>query len=210
MIARPAIFKWRQTEPGLILCAVQSRLIDLTKLAERANLANSNEPSKKTLPESETADMEFFLEQIQLLLPVIGMDFVRARPMLATQHDKAPSSTPEGAGLELQFSNKKYNYSANAIEMDGEITVLAGSQAIGQKAEFAMNSCAPLREQLIKDGRLKPLNNGDLLVFAEDVTFVSPSAAASVIANHNMNGRTAWRLKATGETLKEWQDAQVY
>ena len=23
MIARPAIFKWRQTEPGLILCAVR-------------------------------------------------------------------------------------------------------------------------------------------------------------------------------------------
>jgi hypothetical protein len=56
---------------------------------------------------------------------------------------------------------------------------------------------------------LKPLPGEDLLEFAENVTFASPSAAAAVINDRNTNGRTAWKLKRTGQTLKEWQDAQV-
>jgi hypothetical protein len=189
---------------------LENRLVQIAKVSDRANLANSNEPGKKLLPESETADMEFFLEQIQLILPVVGFDFLRPKPVATvspTSQTIAVGTAPSSQ-LELTLTSKKYGYTANAVDVDGEITVLAESRASANK-ELAQNSYAPLREQLIRDRRLKPVPGEALLEFAENVSFASPSAAAAVINNRNTNGRTAWRLKSTGQTLKEWQDAQI-
>jgi hypothetical protein len=186
---------------------LENRLVHLTRIADRANLANSNEPTKKALPESDIADMEFFLEQIQLILPVVGFDFLRPKPVRTTPEKTAAELGPVSE-LELVLTSPKYGYTANAIEMDGEITVLKGSRAVANK-EFAHNQYGPLRDQLIRDGRLKPIEGQPFLEFAEDVTFQSPSAAAAVIKNRNTNGREAWTLKTTGQTLKEWQDAQI-
>jgi hypothetical protein len=187
---------------------LENRLVYLTRFADRANLANSNEPSKKALPESDIADMEFFLEQIQLILPVVGFDFLRPKPVRNTEPTTTAAEPTPVSTLELLLSSPKYGYTAKAVEVDGEITVLKGSRAVANK-EFAHNQYGPLREQLIKDGRLKPVIGGPFLEFAEDVTFQSPSAAAAVINNRNTNGREAWTLKTTGQTLKEWQDAQI-
>jgi len=72
------------------------------------------------------------------------------------------------------------------------------------------NSYQSLRQQLIEDGRLKLSDDqSDLLEFKNDVRFASPSAAAAVIFNRNTNGRTAWKIKNTDQTLKERQDAQI-
>ena len=54
MITRPAIFKWRQTEPGIILCAVRSYLRyslplrDVEELLEERglNVDHTNAPAR--------------------------------------------------------------------------------------------------------------------------------------------------------------------
>jgi uncharacterized protein DUF4357 len=89
----------------------------------------------------------------------------------------------------------------------GEITVLKDSGALVES--FTTNHYKGLRQQLIEDGRLVSGSDPQLLHFAEDVTFASPSAAASVIFNRNTNGRTAWIVKDANQTLKELQDAQI-
>ena len=43
---------------------LESRFVELTKAADRANIANGNEPAPKSLPESDVADMEFFISQV--------------------------------------------------------------------------------------------------------------------------------------------------
>lgn len=189
---------------------LENRLVHLTRVANRANLANGNEPSKKALPESDVADMEFFLEQIQLILPVVDFDFLLPGPNLVTTTLATVTNSEPGPGprLELVLTSPRHGYTANAIEMDGEIVVLKGSRAAANK-DNANNQYGPLRDQLIKDGRLKPAEGQPFLEFAEDVIFRSPSAAAAVIKNRNSNGRQAWTLKTTGQTLKEWQDAQI-
>jgi hypothetical protein len=192
---------------------LENRLVNLTKIADRANLANGNEPGKKSLPESDIADMEFFLSQVQLILPVVGFDFLRPKP---SQNPKqleniltATSAIPNSGSpnLELLLEGKKYGYLAHAIELDGEITVLKDSTAVGD-VEFTQNSYAPLRSQLIQDGLLVKTETG-LFKFAVDVNFRSPSAAAAVIKNRNTNGRKAWKIKGTNQTLKDWQDFQL-
>ena len=38
------------------------------------------------------------------------------------------------------------------------------------------------------------------LVFAEDMAFDSPSAAATAVSASNVNGTVAWKVKGTGMT----------
>lgn len=187
---------------------LENRFVDLTKQADRANVANGNEPGPKSLPESDIADMEFFISQVQVVLPVVGFDFLRPRAKPALIAAPLAASTQPAAQVELVLSSNKHGYQARAVEADGEFTVLAGSLAT-TKSDFAVNTYGALRQQLIKDGRIVQSSDPQLLEFAEDVAFPSASAAAAVIANRNANGRTAWRLASSGQTLKEWQDAQL-
>lgn len=187
---------------------LENRFIDLTKQADRANVANGNEPSPKALPESDIADMEFFISQVQVVLPVVGFDFLRPRAKPANSAYPSVGAVQPTAQVELVLSSNKHGYQARAVEADGEFTVLAGSLAT-TKSDFAVNTYGALRQQLIKDGRIVSSSDPQFLEFAEDVAFPSASAAAAVIANRNANGRTAWRLASSGQTLKEWQDAQL-
>lgn len=183
---------------------LEHRFLSLIIEADRALLANGNEPSPKLLPESDMADMEFFIAQVKLVLPVVGFDFLRLKPSAVSSSENAFSGGP----LALVLESGKYGYKAEAVELNGEITVLAGSTATA-KNDFVENSYSALREQLIKDKRLIPSSDPDYLQFNEQVTFPSPSAAAAVIRNRNTNGRTSWKLKSTGQSLKDWQDAQL-
>ena len=187
---------------------LESRLIELTTQADRANLANGNEPGTKLLPESDISDMEFFLDQVQIILPVVGMEFLRLTPRQVAVEPSGQTRTGSPAPLELVLESRKHGIEAHALEADGEIIVLSGSKAVA-KDDFVANTYAMLRKELMEDGRLKLSPDGQHLEFTEDVPFSSPSAAAGVVFNRNSNGRTAWRLKTTGQTLKDWQDAQI-
>src|SRR5690242_11006669 len=52
-------------------CYLECRVIEMATAANRAVLANGCEPALKNLPESDQADMEYFLAQVQLILPVL-------------------------------------------------------------------------------------------------------------------------------------------
>lgn len=187
---------------------LEHRFVELTKSADRANLANGNEPGRKALPESDIADMEFFISQVEVILPVVGFDFLRPKGKnFAPSTTEGPKLPPKGQ-VELVLTSERLGYEARAVEMDGEITVLAGSRATS-KNDYSSKSYLWLREQLIKDGRLIPSAEPQFLEFAEDVAFTSATAAAAVITNRNTNGRTAWRLANSGQTLRDWQDAQL-
>lgn len=188
---------------------LESRLVELAKQAGRSNIANGNAPGPKALPESDIADMEYFISQVQIILPVVGFEVLRPKaqqlPQSAANYAEAAPST---AQLSLSLSSPKHGYKATAVEVDGEITVLSGSTAT-TSSDFASNGYAPLRQELMRTGRLAPSNDPQLLVFTEAVPFQSASAAAAVITNRNTNGRTAWRIAGTNQTLKDWQDAQL-
>lgn len=186
---------------------LENRLVMLAKSAGRAVVANGNEPSVKSLPESDIADMEYFLRQILLILPVVGVDAFRPKVQTSPVTSE-PSDHPVNERLELSLVSKKHSIVADAIENDGEITVLAGSTAT-TKDQFTANQYGDLRTGLIESGVMRLDEQNDFYRFTEDTSFKSPSAAAAVIFNRSANGRTSWRLKSTGQTLKDWQDLQL-
>jgi hypothetical protein len=107
----------------------------------------------------------------------------------------------------LVITSKKHGLEAHAVAAGNDFIVLKGSGALAQ--EFAQNSYKALRQQLIAAGRLKAGPAPQLLEFADNIAFSSPSAAAAVIFNRNTNGRRVWKVKSNDMPLKEWQDSRI-
>lgn len=180
---------------------LESRLVELAKGANRANVANGNDPSTKQLPESDVADMEFFLSQLQLALPLVGLDVIRPKLAATAPAEMGPSQS----AVHLRLVNKKHGIEASAVAADSDFIVLAGSRAV-LKDDFSQNGSAGVRKKLIDENVLALDASGTFYTFTSDASFTSPSVAASVIMNSNRNGRVEWRLVETGQTLKDWQD----
>ena len=177
---------------------LESRLIDMAHNAGRATLANGTAPSLPLLPEPDIADMEFFLEQMRMILPVLAFNFLQPKPTVYVGGDDASP----------MFVLKQVGAYARAQEVDGEIIVQKGSTARKQGVD-SWTSYRALRAQLVTDGKLVESDHPEHFVFTENIAFSSPSAAAAVILGRNTNGRTEWKVETTGQSYQDWQDSKL-
>lgn len=185
---------------------LESLLISIAGRLGRAELVNGTAHEYVSLPESDRADMAFFLEQIRTVLPVLGFDFLRelTKPSApAAASTVAPVSRSPRFILELSCAR----LSAQGQEIDGEFFVLKGSRA---RAEWVgtERGYQGLFKQLVDEGVLVA-DPGEHLTFSDDYAFSSPSAAAAVVCGRSANGRTAWVVEGSGETYAAWQDRQL-
>ncbi|XKF14942.1 GIY-YIG nuclease family protein [Halomonas sp. BLK-85] len=186
---------------------LESLLIQSAGELGRCKLVNGTAHDYINLPESDRADMAFFVEQIRTVLPVLGLDFLRQRQSPLTQSKEQPALQAHTTNFELNIP--KYKIAAWAQEVDGEFVVLAGSKARERWASSTdYASYKPLYQQLTEEGVLVADEAGDVS-FTRDHAFSSPSAAAAVVSGRPANGRTAWVEKISRKTYGEWQDQQV-
>jgi len=54
---------------------IEGRLIAMARDAETASVTNNASPEPATLPEADTADMEYFIEQLRFTLSLLGFDY---------------------------------------------------------------------------------------------------------------------------------------
>ena len=183
---------------------LESRLIQIASQAQRAKLTNGTAPETPPLPESDVADMEYFLAQVQILLPVLGFSFFTPRP--------TPSHREVVTEKELQttpvFEMHSVGTTAFAQEIDDEFVVLEGSTVRKETVPSIGETYIQRREQLVEDGKLVDAKKG-YWQFTEDVPFGSPSTAAAVIVGANRNGRIEWKVKGTNQTYAQWYEAQI-
>lgn len=182
---------------------LEARLIELTDQAGRVSLDNVASPTShgRRLPEADRANMEQFLANLQIILPVIGLHMLKPQPRAATQ-----TSTPIDQRIsgEVRFEIRhKTGIMAEAVEEGGEFIVLEGSQALTNTGKV-QQSYAGLKRTLIAEGILVPLRVG-ILTFAKPYPFNSPSAAAATVLDRNSNGRTEWKVKGSKQSYHEWQ-----
>lgn len=142
--------------------------------------------SGASLPESDTAEMDVFLQKCLQLLPVLGIT------------DFSKTLEPEIDKEELLFCKIKSLIAKGKRTATGFV-VFAGSQAVLEHRASAKRMRIK-REELIEKGLLLPQD--DCLVFTQDVEFGSPSTAGSVVRGGNTNGLTNWKDK-NGRQLKE-------
>jgi hypothetical protein len=108
---------------------LEARMIQVAQDAKRMPLENKDKPNPDNipLPESDISDMEYFLRQMQVLLPVLGISLLQPQPII-TEEDDADTS---------------------------------------------------------------------------------PSTAASVLVGGESNGRKGWKVKDTGQSYGEWDEARL-
>jgi hypothetical protein len=169
--------------------------------AGRATVANGSNPDPPPLPEPDVADMEYFLEQIEMMFPVLGMNFLLPKPVFDERAVTSEYDSPK-------FVMKEGEKQAFAVEMGGEFVVLSGSPA-RKKGVPSWTSYRGQRDALIEDGKLVQSDDSDYYAFSENIGFASPSAAAAVIAAGNRNGRTYWKVEGTNETYADWHNAKL-
>jgi len=190
---------------------LEARLIQVTAQAGRVTLDNGTHPDfqRRRLPEADVANMEQFLANLRIILPVIGLDMLKPQPKAVT-HTAQP--VEERTNGEVQFEIRhKSGVKATAVEEDGEFIVLEASEALTDMG-YVQQSYGGLKEKLIADGVLVPqdvpLGTGRLR-FAKPWSFSSPSAAAAVVLDRNSNGRLEWKVKGASQTYHDWQQAQA-
>lgn len=185
---------------------LEARLIEPTHQAGRVALDNGTQPEtgRRRLPEADRANMEQFLANLKIILPVIGLDMLKPQPRAVSETQKPVSERTSG---EVQFEIRhKSGVTATAVEEDGEFIVLEGSEALNGTG-FVLQSYGGLKQKLIEDAVLVP--SGDKLKFTRPWSFSSPSAAAAVVLDRNSNGRIEWKVKGEKKTYHDWQQTEA-
>lgn len=193
---------------------LESRLIALAKASARAIVDNSTDPGFAKLSEAETSNMTYFLDQLSVLLPAIGVNVFEAASPSSSSLPPATPLTPDSPVFELV--NKKHAVAARAQVVDGQFWVLKDSRAAIQVADNPALSAGTAaqyanfraeRDTLLASGAI--VEDAEGARFVKDVPFSSPSRAGSIVqGGRSCNGRTAWST-ADGVSYGAWEERGV-
>ena len=191
---------------------LEARLIQVAAQAGRVMLDNGTQPDtlRRRLPEADVANMEQFLANLRIILPVIGLDMLKPQPKAVTQTARPAEERTTG---EVQFEIRhKSGVKATAVEEDGEFIVLEGSEVLTETGYVQHNTARATKEKLLGDGVLVPQEGAEQpakLRFTRPWSFSSPSAAAAVVLDRHSNGRLEWKVKGASQTYHDWQQVQA-
>ncbi len=166
---------------------LEARLIELTREIKRAELDNSNQPQLPKLSEADRADVEAFLKDMLLCLPLVGVTFFE-KPKLESKHKSKV----------LQITAK--GVKAFGVYLSSGFVVRKESEAVKRPTPSIPKYLNKMRTDLLAQGVLEDV--GGVYRFAQDYTFSSPSTAAGVVLGRSANGLTEWKDEQ-GRPLKE-------
>ena len=178
---------------------LESRLVQIAIEAKTAQIDNGNSPNLPTLHEADISDMEYFLEQMKLILPVMGFNFL----ISSTATSSLNLIQDNKKSIHQTFQIKTKTFKAIMQETDQGYIVLKGSEAKKELSPSCTETYRNMRRKLLETKILVEDNNE--LIFAEDAVFNSPSAASNMVLGRNSNGYTEWVGK-NGKTFKEIQE----
>lgn len=177
---------------------IESRLVQLAIEAKAAQIDNGNSPRLPTLHEADISDMEYFLEQMKLILPVMGFKF-----LISSTAKRNVNNEPQENRIHESYFIKTKSFKASMIETDQGYIVMKGSEAKKNLSASCTETYRKMRRKLLETEIL--VEQGDKLLFAEDAIFNSPSAASNMVLGRNSNGFTEW-VNKKGVTFKEIQE----
>lgn len=171
---------------------LESKLVALAKEANQWEIDNSTDPTEPSLSEADRADAEWFLREMLVIYPILGVD----------AFESAADETSDSEARE-SFLLRQSGAEGKGRETKDGFVVLSGSRARASETNSIHNYLRELRSQLL--GKSVLVSDGDYLRFTQDFRFASPSTAAGVLVGSAANGRLAWKT-ASGKTLKQIQN----
>jgi hypothetical protein len=171
---------------------LESRLVALAYKAKRAAVENENKPQLPTLSEADVADADAFLDDVLLILPLLG---VTAFDIVETKVRSGPTLWIKAKGVQAEGRDGVEGF-----------VVFGGSQAVAATVTSIHPYLAERREELVRQHVLEASDG--ILRFTQDFVFESPSMAAGVVLGRSANGRIEWKNQE-GRPLKELQEQAI-
>lgn len=171
--------------------SLESELWRIANEAKQCNLENIQCPGLATLTEAEQADVEAFLEDVQSIMPLVGLD------VFEEPHPKNRDT--------ILFHIDAKGIKASGYEDMKGFVVKEGSGMVSEETNSIPQPIATLRADLI--ARNVVAKSGENYRFTKDHAFNSPSAAAAVVQGRSANGRLDW-LTPQGKSLREVQEGE--
>ena len=167
---------------------LESRLYEIAKEADRYLLDNNTKPTKSKISEPDQAEMEEFIDNLQLLVNTLGH---KVFDSVISNNDAIP--------------NESFQISQKGLFAEGQPTnegfVVFKGATISLQLGAVNSSVIALREQFVSEGIIK--EDGESAILTKDVIFSSSSLAATLVLGVSTNGPQTWKCK--GKTLKELQ-----
>lgn len=188
---------------------LESRLISLARQAARVEVENGTAPPLPPLPEADASDMDYFVSQLQILLPVLGVNAIRVREQVV-----APPAVEGQVSPVFRLTHAKAGVDARAQQVDGEFTVLAGSTVVASvrasetyraSTARAYASYQALHDKLVADGSIAV--EGATGTLTRNVVFSSPSTAGAIVLGRSCNGRESWTWDEG--TFGQWESRGI-
>lgn len=186
---------------------LEARLIELASDAGRCSMPNVQTPRVRKLSEAQMSDMEAFLKEVEVILPVLGVNVLRARKRRQVE------SRPVTSSPVFSLKVGRRNVDARGQVIDGEFFLMEGSTVVAKcsgqaTTESTRRMYAALQaqhEKLVADGSIE-IRDGVGHV-TRDIAFSSPSGAGAIASGRACNGRTSW-LWSEG-TFGDWENRGV-
>lgn len=175
---------------------MESRLVNIANEAKNAEIENGNTPTESFLSEADISDMEYFIEQIKLILPING--FYGLVPNTITKENKKKIDE-EIKETDKYIINAK-NITATLYETSEGFIVIENSFAVLETTKSINENWIKLRNKLIETGNL--IKENDKYRFAKDTLFSSLSAASATVLGRQSNGSTEWKTEH-GKSYKQ-------
>lgn len=169
---------------------LESKCLDLAKIAKRFDLDNGKESSLSPLPEADIAEMEEFLGNLKLLLSALGY------PILQEVISKEQKNTSDP----LFICKGKEALATGRMTNEGFV-VYKDSTATTSISSAVIERNQRVIEKLISHNYIAKQND-NLYVFTKDYVFNSPSAASDIILGNSTSGWKKWKSE-NGLTLEE-------
>lgn len=165
---------------------LESHLYGLAKQAKRYDILNSNTPTESSISEMDQAEMDEFIDNMQLILSVSGHKVL-----------EPSAGNIKNKGIPVFFLQDRSGTKASGKPTSDGFVILKGSTIAQVIASSLSQSVLNKRQQLITRGIVD-----ENYTFTQDWSFGSPSLAAAIVVGYSINGRTAWKNKK-GISLKE-------
>lgn len=175
---------------------IESRLHELACHAGRYDIENGGTPTKSLISESDQAEMEEFIEYIQLMTNTLN--FKLFEPLV-----KVSVGSDDVEQLYIKAAR-----GADAIgkrALDGFVVLKASLIATETVPSFP-KSVNILRADLISSGVIS--DKDGKMEFVNDYLFSSPSAAAMVVMGRSANGLVEWKDKS-GKVLTDIESEEL-
>ena len=126
---------------------LEARLVEDIRSAKMVQVMNGNEPGGGKLPEADEADMAIFMENVRILMPVLGLNV-----FASVTGNPVEDAEVGGVRLRLTWDTAE----ANCIAKDGAFIIQKGLTARKRNVDSLQPSYKSMRNRLIESGVWEP------------------------------------------------------